>query len=75
MKTIIIVLASKRHTVVSISTLPISSINLARLRARELLIVAVFSTDGDTDLFLIAPELILNVAPLRVAAYIIVINA
>jgi hypothetical protein len=74
MQAVIVVFACKRYTVVAVCASSFDTVNLARFIAAELAEVAFVSTRGDADLFLVASELILNVATLWVATDVQFIN-
>ncbi len=74
MQTVIVILASQWDTVIAESALALNPIDLARLIAAKLSEVAIIATLGNANLFLVAIELILDVATLWIATYVLIIN-
>lgn len=74
MQTVIVVLASQWNAIVTESALTLNPIDLARLITAKLFEVAIIATLGNTNFVLVAIELILDVATLWIATYVLIIN-
>lgn len=68
MEAVIVVLASKGDTVVTVRALAFNPVDLTRLVAREFFVIALITAPWDANFNIVAGELVLDIAFLGVAA-------